>query len=127
MRPIEVQVITYAPTVFYHCQHCEVAFKETGFGAAVHREQAESALPDDLKADFHALADWAHDVRERYGDQVRIKVIDVASIQGFWKSYRHGAHEYPAVIIEGKETRVGADLESLNPVLQEYVAAARET
>jgi hypothetical protein len=27
MQPLSVQIITYAPTAFRHCQHCEMAFE----------------------------------------------------------------------------------------------------
>jgi len=33
---------------------------------------------------------------------VLIKVIDAASLEGFWKSARHGVGRYPAVIVGGR-------------------------
>lgn len=125
MRPVRVEVITYAPTFFFHCQHCELAFQEMGVGAAVHREQAREALPDDLRQEFQALSLWAHDVVERFGRNVRLRVVDAASIEGVLKSLRHGVRRYPAVIIEGRDKHVGADLESVLPTIERHVEDAK--
>ena len=40
MKPVSVDVITYAPTVFTHCQHREVAFGEVGIGERLRRQEA---------------------------------------------------------------------------------------
>jgi len=40
MRPVRVEVITYTPTFFFHCQHCEITFREMGVGTAMRRDQA---------------------------------------------------------------------------------------
>jgi hypothetical protein len=124
MRPVRVEVITYTPTFFYHCQHCEVAFQQMGLGEAVHREQAREALPEDLRREFDSLSLWAHGVIEHYGPRVRTKIIDAASLEGFWKSFRYGVRRYPSVVVEGTEKHVGADLESIGPVIERFVQAA---
>ena len=67
MKPVTIEVITYAPTVFYHCQHCELTFQEMGIGEKLRREEAAAALPDDLARDFQALSDWVHRLLERFG------------------------------------------------------------
>jgi hypothetical protein len=98
---VDVQLITYAPTVFYHCQHCEIAFSEVGLGDRVHREQALAALPEDLRRDFEDLSAQVHEVVERFGNKVRVRVVDAASIEGVFKSLRFRAHNYPAMIVNG--------------------------
>lgn len=125
MRPVRVEVITYTPTFFFHCQHCELTFREMGVGAAVHRDQARDALPEDLRQEFQALSLWAHDVAERFGPAVRLRVVDAASIEGVWKSLRYGVRRYPAVIIEGRDKHVGTDLESVLPSIERHVEDAR--
>ena len=112
MKRVDVQIVTYAPTVFYHCQHCEVAFGQAGLGDAVHREQAREALPADLRADFQVVSDWVHGLIERYGEQIRVRVVDAASIEGFAKSLRHRIKGYPALIVDGKTHRIDS-VESL--------------
>jgi uncharacterized protein DUF1525 len=109
MPPLSVQVITYAPTVFRHCQHCEVAFEGIGLGERIHRAEAVDALPDDLATDFARISDWVHGLIERHGPQLAISVVDAASIEGVWKSLRHGARRYPAVVVDGRTVLAGAD------------------
>ena len=124
MRPVRIEVITYTPTFFYHCQHCELTFREMGVGQAVHREQAREALPEDLTREFAAVSSWLHDLIERYGSRIRIKLVDAASLEGFWKSLRHGIKTYPAILIDGAEKHVGIDLLSLDSTIDERVRRA---
>ena len=123
MKPLTVEVITYAPTVFSHCQHCEVAFQEMGIGERLRRVEAAAALPDDLARDFQAWSDWIHGLLERHGSRVRIKVVDAASIEGVVESLRHRVGRYPAVIVDGTEKRIGADFEALDSVIDDRLAA----
>lgn len=123
MKPLTVEVITYAPTVFSHCQHCEVAFQEMGIGERLRRVEAAAALPDDLAREFQAWSDWIHRLLERYGSRVRIKVVDAASIEGVVESLRHRVGRYPAVIVDGTEKRIGSDFEALDRVIDARLAA----
>jgi hypothetical protein len=121
MRPVSVEVITYAPTVFSHCQHCEVAFGEMGIGERLRRQEAAEALPDDLLRDYQALSDWVHRLLERHGSKVRVRVVDAASIEGFFRSLRHRVARYPAVIVDGRIKRTGGDLAALDPLIDRQV------
>lgn len=123
MKPLTVEVITYAPTVFSHCQHCEVAFQEMGIGERLRRVEAAAALPEDLARDFQAWSDWIHRLLERHGSRVRIKVVDAASIEGVVESVRHRVGRYPAVILDGREKRVGSDFEALDRAISARLAA----
>jgi hypothetical protein len=125
MAPLDVQVITYAPTVFSHCQHCELTFQEMGIGERLRRQEAAEALPDDLIRDYQALSDWVHDLLVRHGQQVRVTVVDAASIEGVLKSLRYGVRRYPAVILDGREKRVGSDFTALDPLIERHLAAVR--
>ena len=120
MRPVTVEVITYTPTVFFHCQHCELAFGEMGIGERLRRREAADALPDDLLRDFQALSDWIHGLLQRYGRRVKVKIVDAASIEGFVESIRHRVGRYPAVIVDG-ERRVGSDYAALEPLIARRV------
>ena len=121
MQPLNVQVITYAPTVFRHCQHCEVAFEGLGLGERMHRGEARDALPDDLAAEFQELSDWVHGLLNRHPGKLAISVIDAASIEGVWRSLRAGVRRYPAVIVNG-EKHIGADFLSLDLLVDERVS-----
>jgi hypothetical protein len=122
---VRVEVLTYAPTVFFHCQHCEVAFGQTTIGERIRREQAAGSLPDDLRTEFVAVADWVHGLLDRYGRRIDVRVIDAASIQGFWRSLRSGTRTYPAVVVEREETYVGDDLSLAEAELERRLAATR--
>jgi hypothetical protein len=117
---VTVEVITYTPTVFFHCQHCELAFGEMGIGERLRRREAADALPDDLLRDFQALSDWIHGLLQRYGRRVKVKIVDAASIEGFVESIRHRVGRYPAVIVDG-ERRVGSDYAALEPLIARRV------
>jgi hypothetical protein len=124
MKPVSVDVITYAPTVFTHCQHCEIAFGEVGIGERLRRQEAAEALPDDLARDFQALSDWVHELLERHGERVRVRVVDAASVEGFLASLRHRVGRYPAVIIDRDEKVIGRDFGALDPLIDRKVADA---
>jgi hypothetical protein len=121
---VEIEVLAYAPTVFYHCQHCEIAFGRTSVGPSVHREQAAEALPEDLREQFQDLSNWVHDLAGRFGERIRVKIVDAASIEGVFKSLRYRIGKYPAVIVAGTDKLVGSDFRSMTPVIERRVAAA---
>lgn len=123
MEPVAVQIIAYAPTAFYHCQHCELTFQHVGLGRRLHREQLHEALPADLQEQFHALSDWVRSLLDRYGPRVGVKVIDAASVEGFWKSLRHGVRTYPAVIVAGREKYIGTDYRGAQDAIERHLAA----
>ena len=102
-KPLFVEVVAYAPTAFYHCTHCEVVWQEAGFSDGLRREQVAGALPPDLLADYQRVSDWVHRLLRLYCDRVAVKVIDAVSVEGAWRSLRHGLRRYPAVIVAGSE------------------------
>jgi hypothetical protein len=123
MKPVRVTVLTYAPTVFRHCQHCEVAFEGMGIGERMHRAEARDALPADLALEFQRVSDWVHALIERHGSRLGIDVVDAASIEGFWLSLRHWVRGYPAVIVDGDARRVAStDLAEIDQVISEHLA-----
>jgi hypothetical protein len=120
---VRVEVIAYAPTVFTHCQHCEVAFGQVGLGQRLHREQARGSLPTDLQREFASVADWVHTLLERYGDRIDVRVIDAASLTGVWKSLRYRTRTYPAAVIERTESYAGRDLPLAEAEIERRVAS----
>ena len=120
--PLKVEIIAYAPTAYYHCTHCEVAWREMGASNRIHTEQVESSLPPDLAEEYQAISDWVRDVFRIYCDQILVKVIDAASLEGFIKTLRYRIHHYPAIILAerkftGKKALVNA-AEALAELLQ---------
>jgi hypothetical protein len=111
-KPLLVEIIAYAPTAYYHCTHCEVAWREAGMTNRIHTEQLESSLPPDLTQDFQAISDWVREIFRSYCDRVVVKVIDAASPEGLLKTLRYRVRRYPAIIIDRKLRFVGEALEA---------------
>jgi len=101
MKPLLIEVVAYAPTGFYHCQHCEIIFDQQGVGKKIHAEQLQSALPQDMMRDYADVSRWVNAMVDRYGEQIALKVIDAASIEGVWMALRHGLRRFPAVVMDG--------------------------
>lgn len=108
-KPLLVEIIAYAPTAFYHCTHCEVAWREMGKSNRVHEEQMESSLPEDLAREYQAVSDWVKDIFRVYCDRLVVKVIDAASVEGVFKSLQYNARRYPAVIVNRQARFTGRD------------------
>lgn len=117
-----LEILAYAPTEFYHCQHCEIVWGHVGLGERLHREQRASALPEDLQAEYAAISDWVGRAFDRYGDRLTIKVIDAASIEGLFKAIRHRARHFPAFIIRGRAPIIGFDEKRLDAALAQRLA-----
>ncbi len=101
-KPLIVEIVAYAPTAYYHCTHCEVAWRSMGVSNNFHDEQVNSSLPPDIAQDYQKVSDWVHEIFRVHCDRVVVKVIDAASIEGFYKSLKYRLHSYPMVIVEGK-------------------------
>ena len=121
--PVRVEVIAYAPTAFFHCQHCELTFQHVGVGQKIHDEQTVQALPPDLSQDYQALSEWVRALTEHYCGQVIVKVIDAASVEGFWKSLRYGVRRYPAVIVAGQDRCLGTDNATVQALIDRRLSA----
>jgi hypothetical protein len=109
-KPLLVEIIAYAPTAFYHCTHCEVAWREMGKSNRIHEEQMESSLPEDLIQEYEAVSDWVKEMFRVHCDNILLKVIDAASIEGFYKSLKYNARRYPAVIVNHKTRFLGSQM-----------------
>lgn len=107
-EPLLVEIIAYAPTAYYHCTHCEVAWREMGASNQIHEEQMASSLPEDLIQEYQIVSDWVKEMFRVHCDRILLKVIDAASIEGFYKSLKYNARRYPAVIINRKSRFVGS-------------------
>ena len=109
-KPLMVEIIAYAPTAYYHCTHCEVAWREMGADNRIHEEQMESSLPPDLIEEYQTVSDWVREIFRVHCDRILLKVIDAASIEGVYKSLKYNARRYPAVIVNGKARFVGTQM-----------------
>ncbi len=120
-KPILVEILTYAPTQFFHCQHCEFVWHEAGVGENIHREQLQSSIPQDLQKEYADLSNWVRETVETYGGRVVFKIIDVASMEGLLKSVRYGARRYPAFIVEKRDKYIGGDLARAKQLIDSHL------
>ncbi len=90
----------------------------------MHREQIQSALPDDLAEEWHALSEWVLGLAQRYESRVTVKLVDVASMEGFFKSLFRRLRRYPAFIVNGRKY-VGSDFSRVDRLIAESLAAER--
>lgn len=109
-KPLLVEIIAYAPTAYYHCTHCEVAWREMGTTNRIHEEQVASSLPEDLIQEYQVVSDWVKEMFRLHCDHIILKVIDAASIEGFYKSLKYNARHYPAVIVDGESRFIGSQM-----------------
>jgi hypothetical protein len=124
MRPLKVEILAYAPTAFFQCQHCEVVMSEAGLGRRVRQDQLQDGLPGDLQRELALVMDWAARVLATHGQRVEVEVIDAASVRGLWKSLRHRLWRYPAVVVGGRERFRGTNLVAAEGAVAERLAAA---
>ena len=122
-EPIRVEVLAYAPTAFFHCRHCELVWQQTGTGRALRQEQLASSLPDDLMRQYQQISDWVLKMAETYGSRLQFKVIDAASLEGWFKSLRYWVRRYPAVIVDGRTKFLGPDLERASELIRQSGAS----
>jgi hypothetical protein len=71
----------------------------------IHEEQVESSLPRDLLEEYQVVSDWVKEMFREHCDCIVLKVIDAASLEGFYKSLKYNARRYPAIIVNGGTSR----------------------
>ena len=123
IKPLVVEVIAYAPTQFFHCQHCEFVFEAADVKGVqkFHADTVQDSMPPEMLKEYQNLSDWVLDAVERYGGRVVFKVIDAASAEGLLKSVRYGVRKYPAVVINGKEKQIGSDFKAADALISRHL------
>ena len=87
-----------------------------GLRQKVQRELLESGLPDDLQQEFHTLSEWAGTLPAKFGDRVRVRLIDAVSIEGFAKSLRRRVWRYPTFSVQGQRY-TGSDFSRVDDLI----------
>jgi Protein of unknown function (DUF1525) len=123
-RPLQIDVVAYTPTAFYHCMSCELVWQTSTPRSADRREQLDTSLPEDLKERYQQLSDWVRRMVARHGTRLRFRIVDAASIEGWFTSLRYGIRQYPAVIVAGREKSVGTEFERATALIGRRLAAA---
>ena len=87
-----------------------------GLRQKVQKDLMDSALPEDLQAEFHQLSEWAHTLPGKFANRVYVRLIDAASIEGFFKSLVRRAWRYPAFAVESQRY-VGSDFSRVDALI----------
>ncbi|MCJ7782742.1 MAG: hypothetical protein MUP41_02345 [Desulfobacterales bacterium] len=74
-----------------------------GLDQKFHQRETDE-YPPDLKEEHVKLCDWILELIRLYKHRLFIKLIDVQSPLGIYKSLRHWIRKYPIFIVEGQET-----------------------
>ena len=124
MKPLMVELVAYAPTQFYHCQHCEVVWTAARMPNVQkwHDDSLQTSMPPEMMKEYNIFSDWVINAAEHYGGRVVFKVVDAASLEGVWKSLRYGVRKYPAVIVEGQGRIIGKDFKQAEQLIDQTLA-----
>lgn len=122
MKPISLEIVTPLMMSFDTCSHCEILFNEAGLDQKLHQKMMNE-YPSDLKEELVKLSDWVHELIRLYKHRLFIRVIDVQSFLGIYRTLRHRIRKYPTFIIEGKETYMGWDKHRLESLLDKHIQA----
>jgi hypothetical protein len=90
-----------------------------GLDQKFHQRETDE-YPLDLKEEYAKLSDWIQDLARLYKHRLFIKLIDVQSPLGIYKSLRHWIRKYPTFIVEGQETYTGWDKGRLESLLVKF-------
>ncbi len=119
MGPIRLEIVTNVITHYDFWRHCETLFVEVGLDQKVHQKETDE-YPLDLKEEYVKLSDWIGELTQLYKHRLFVKLIDVQSPLGIYKSLRHWIRKYPTFIVEGQETYTGWDKERLQSLLIKF-------
>ncbi len=120
MKPILLEIVTKVLTSWGQCGRCRPVFDQTGLDQKFRNEEIEG-YPPDLRDELTRLSDWVRELNRLYKHRLIIKIIDVQSLLGVYKSLRYRIRTYPTFIVEGKETYAGWDKGQLESLLDKYV------
>jgi hypothetical protein len=124
MKPLQVEIIAYAPTQYFHCQHCELVWDQARVEGVkkFHAEAQETSIPPEMMQEYQALSDWVLRTAKRHNGRVTFRVVDAASLEGVWKTLRYGVRKYPAIVIEGKGNPIGEDFHKVETLIDQRLA-----
>ncbi len=123
MKPIRLEIVTKMLTFFGQCRRCELVFDQVDLGKKSRQREMEE-YPPDLREEDTKLREWIRELTRLYKHRLLIRLIDVQSPLGIYKSLRHRIRTYPTFIVEGKETYAGWDRGRLENLLDKYIKDA---
>jgi hypothetical protein len=120
MKPILLEIVTKVLTSWGQCRRCKVLFDQAGLDQKFRQGEMDE-YPPDLIEECTRLSDWIRELNRLYKHRLLIKLIDVQSPLGIYKSLRYRIRTYPTFVVEGKETYTGWDKDQLESLLDKYI------
>ena len=120
MKPILLEIVTKVLTSWGECRRCKILFDQAGLDQKFRQGEMDE-YPPDLKEEYTRLSDWIRELNRLYRHRLLIKLIDVQSPLGIYKSLRYRIRTYPTFVVEGKETYAGWDKGQLESLLDKYI------
>jgi len=117
MPPVLLEVVTPLPEGWGLCATCESLLAFASPGNSPYTRGLDE-YPPEWQAEFHRFSDLIFDLARRYGNSLLIRILDPRSLQGLWKSIRHGVHRYPTFIVNRREKIPGWNMARLDSALQ---------
>jgi hypothetical protein len=117
MDPIHIDVFFPVPEGWGMCTSCEVMMSQASLGQAP-QERGLEEYPPEWQEEFKHLSSIVISLSEQYPNEVQIRIWDPRSLQGMWKSIRHGIRQYPTYIVNGRIKFSGWDTAELEQHLQ---------
>jgi hypothetical protein len=114
---INVEVIAPLVAGMKHCQSCQVFIDDADISKRVQEEELKS-YPEEMWRDHARLSQMVRDLTARYGEQLRVILIDPHSPMGLWKSVRHWVRTYPTFIVNGRAKYAGWDVTAVDSLLR---------
>ncbi len=120
-RTTQLEVIAHTLQGMGLCTVCELILAEADVGGRP-AQRALDEYPPEWQADYRRLTEWVYDLADRYGQALRIKIVDPQSPEGLLKSLRYRVRHYPTWVIDGRQRIVGWDRPALEAALQDRAA-----
>lgn len=120
MKPILLEIVTKVLTSWGQCRRCKILFDQAGLDQKFRQGEMDE-YPPDLIEEYTRLSDWIRELNRLYKHRLLIKLIDVQSPLGIYKSLRYRIRTYPTFVVEGKETYTGWDKDQLENLLDKYI------
>jgi len=119
-KPVQIDVFYPLPEGWGICTTCEAMMAQADMVQAPY-ERSMDQLPPDWQEDFKRLSNLIFNLADSYQNRVQIRVWDPRSLQGMWKSIRHGVRRYPTFVLNEHKKISGWDNEKLEQYIQEAV------
>ncbi len=121
MRPIEIEVISPMLTgIEFHCPKCSIVMEQVD-ASKQYRSDCRDDFPEEWHQDADRLADCLKNLSRLYKHRILIRMIDAHSPVGVWKQIRHRVFQYPAFIVDGKQTFTGWNSEVLESLIDRRI------